>query len=118
MLKPFAAAFSEGGCSAEGLHISAPDVSWMVGLTLHESPGRLFLDVNNTDIDMTADRLRPSAPITVSVQIPSSLRGKQLRARAVSPDAPPSVEMQVQEGRAVIKIGSVIRYASVILEAR
>ena len=118
MLKPFAAAFSEGGCSAEGLHISAPDVSWMVGLTLHESPGRLFLDVNNTDIDMTADRLRPSAPITVSVQIPSSLRGKQLRARAVSPDAPPSVEMQVQEGRAVLKIGSVIRYASVILEAR
>jgi hypothetical protein len=118
MLKEFASIFSEGGCPAEGSRLAAPDASWRVGLTLHEAPGRLFLDVNNTDIDLAADRIRPSAPTTVSILIPSSFRGKQIGARAVSPDAPPAVEMLVQGGRVILKIGSVTRYASVILEAR
>jgi len=78
-------------CPPANASLQAPEVSWKVGLTLYKDRGRLFIDVNNTDIDLGQDVIEPAPPVTFTVALPLELRGKELRAQVLSPDiAPPS----------------------------
>lgn len=103
----------------ENALVHAPSVSWKVGLTYHQDRGRVFVDVNNTDIDLAKDTIEPVPPISFTVRLPPELQGRQLRARVLSPDPAPQAELAVlDDGRAEVSLGSVKVYASVLIEPR
>lgn len=117
LLPGVAALLARAGCRPSGLAVSSADAPWTVGLTPYRSAGRLFVDLNNTDIDLATDQVRPAPPVTFTVQLPPGLRGKRLRARVVSPQSPaPEARLRVAGASAVVTLGSVELYASVVIE--
>ena len=98
--------------------MTALGVSFKAGLTLYRDGRRLFVDVNNTDIDLATDRIASSAPVAFSVALPVEMRDKPLRARVLSPDAhsPVAKLSQAPGGRVDVKLGPVALYACVIIE--
>lgn len=118
LLPEFARALAavQPGRAAWSLHADA--VPWTVGLTLYRSPGRLFVDVNNTNIDLDRDTIKPSPSLQFTVTLPPALRGKRLRVRVLSPDTPPLVGWTVvSRDQLQVGLGSVPVYASVIIDA-
>lgn len=98
--------------------LAAADTPWDVGLTPHRAPGRLFVDANNTRIDIEADRVVTAPAVRFAVALPDDLRGRALRARVLCPDHPPAVALR-QRGadRVEISLGGFDVYASVVIEA-
>jgi len=97
--------------------LTAPDVPATVGLTLYRSGSRLFVDVNNTDIDLANDRLTPTPPVTFKVSLPPELRGKKWQIRTLSPDAMPHAKIvQSDSEQVTVKLDPVSVYASVVVE--
>jgi hypothetical protein len=95
----------------------APDVSWKVGLTLYRDRSRIFVDVNNTDLDLEKDVIEPTLPLRFTVALPPELRGKELRTAVLSPDAVPQSELKpLADGRLEVTLGPVLVYASVLIE--
>ncbi len=117
MLSGFATALGEVGVRPEALSLDAPEASWKVGLTAYRSPGRLFVDVNNTDIDLSKDQVTPAAPLRFRVALPRELRSAELAVRvfAFDQDPPAATVERIQPGRAAISLGQVRFYASVML---
>ena len=106
-------------CPPENASLRAAEVSWKVGLTLYQDRSRLFIDVNNTDIDLGQDVIGPAPPITFTVALPLELRGKDLRAQVLSPDIAPQAELTLLgDGRVEVSLGSVQVYASVLIEPK
>ena len=108
-------ALGKAGAAPETMTLSAPDAPYTVGLTLYRDGERWFVDVNNTDLDLEADALRPTAGLTVDLRLPAELRGRHFAVRAVSPDQPPEVDAQPIGDGLRLKIGSVRLYASLVL---
>ncbi|NCQ28064.1 MAG: hypothetical protein GW802_11635 [Armatimonadetes bacterium] len=78
--------------TGDGTHfaLSATDgVPTTVGLTVYEDAraNRLFVDVNNTDLDLATDQVTPSPPLRFTVRLPEFLRGANLKVSALSPGA-------------------------------
>jgi len=118
-LAGFAKALEAAGQDAGDLSLAAPGVPWKVGLTSYQDKDRLFVDVNNTDMDVATDTVTPAPPVSFTVALPASLRGKPLQARTLSPDAAPAVTLKVLGNeRAEVDLGSTPVYASVVIEAR
>lgn len=102
--------------SAVQTPLAAPMVSWKVGLTPYTAPNRLFVDVNNTDIDLATDTITPTPPLRFAIVLPPDLRGKQLHAEVLSPEPVPKVDVTITEGgRAEVSLGPVEVYASVLI---
>ena len=117
MLGRFAEMSALAGLGKDSFALSASDVPPTVGITLYRSAGRVFADVNNTDIDLKTDALVATRPLRFSVALPPELLGKKLTVRAVSPGDAPQVELgPIQEGRVEVKLGPVPVYASVVIE--
>ncbi len=119
MLPAFAKLLAQAGAAPDKLALSAPSVSWKVGLTPYAEKGRLLVDVNNTDIDIDADHITPAPATQFTVRLPKELQGKRLRARVLSPQAArPTVSLTRQGAdRATVTLGPIELYASVIIEA-
>jgi hypothetical protein len=49
------------GATAKPSLITAPEVSWKVGLTAYRAGDSIFVDINNTDLDLASDTLEPTA---------------------------------------------------------
>jgi hypothetical protein len=97
--------------------IDAPEVSWKVGLTPYRADDRFFVDVNNTDLDLAADTLTPSAPLRFSLKVPAALHAAKWKARVLAPGEPPAVEIQASDtGRLEILLAPVSVFASVVLD--
>jgi hypothetical protein len=96
--------------------IEAPEVPWNVGLTPYRDRARLFVDVNNTAIDLKTDAVTPTPPLSFSVALPRGMAGKSLKATAFSPDGPVSLELKSDGKRASIKTGSIKLFASILIE--
>ncbi len=118
MLGEFGRILSAVGAGQSSMAISAPDVSWKVGLTPYADHMRMFVDVNNTDVDIIADRVTPAPPAHITVRLPKELQGKKLRVRVLSPQAASPAVSLSREGvsRAAIDLGPVEVYASVVIE--
>lgn len=98
----------------DSLVISAPDVPATVGLTLYRQSDGLFVDVNNTAIDLETDSLTGAAPLKFTVSLPNQMRGKKLRIEVLAPDAKPRAEIiPVNERQAEVRLGPVPVFASV-----
>jgi hypothetical protein len=116
LLARFAKILAEAASPGIGL-LQAPDVPWQVGITPYVAPHRLFVDVNNTSIDLRTDTITPAPPIRFKVALPADLRGKQLHAEVLSPGAVPDVELtSLEDGRVTVSLESVEVYASVLIE--
>ena len=97
--------------------LAAEDVPWSVGLTPYRDKGRVFVDVNNTDINLDQDVLTPAPSLRFTVALPPDLQGRRLRARVLSPDAAPTVVLQPLPGNRVqVTLSSISVFASVILD--
>jgi len=103
------------------LSLDAASAPWHVGLTPYfdAKARRLFIDVNNTDIDLAADTIAPTQSLAVAVTLPPALRGAPLQVRVLSPDGPLEVLMRPLPGdRVEIEIPPIPVYACVVIEGR
>ncbi len=93
-------------------------VPFSVGLTVYVDPParRLFVDVNNTDIDVATDAVTRTRPMTFSVVRPPWLGAGSLQVEALSPDGPIKAELvRVAEGRITVRVPPVRVYASLVI---
>jgi len=105
----------------EPLVLKADGVSSRVGLTLYEDAAnkRLFVDVNNLNVDLATDRITPTEPLTFAVRLPESLRGRVLTTRALCPGARPRTSIEeAGDGYASVTVSPVRFYASIVIERR
>ena len=97
--------------------IAAQDISWKVSLTPYRAGDRLFVDINNTDLDLAADTLTPTAPLHFTVNVPPALRGAKWKARVPAPGEAPTVNVKLTDaGLLDISTGPVSIFASVVIE--
>lgn len=91
-----------------------------VGIALHEDVARqrLFIDVNNFDVDAASDTITPTAPLTFTVQAPAWLAPCAVQASVISPDVPtPTANASMtMPGELTITLGPVTYFASVMVE--
>jgi hypothetical protein len=104
------------GANHEASLIIAPDVSWKVALTPYRAGNRLFVDINNTDLEAATDTLTPTARLQFTLSIPADLRAAKWKARVLAPNDAPDVDVRVAAGRLEVSLGAVSTYASVVLE--
>jgi hypothetical protein len=105
------------GAAAKPLLITAPEVSWKVGLTAYRSGASIFVDINNTDLDPASDTLAPTGPIRFALNIPPDLHAAKWKSRVFAPDDPPTVNVKsLTAGSLEISLSSISVFASVLLE--
>ena len=121
LLSPFVALLAQATASVGPSVLDAPAVPWHVGLTPYfdARTRRLFVDVNNTDIDLVSDTITPTQKLTSTLTLPATLCGKTLQARALSPDEPPDVRLtRLSDDQVELEIAPLVVYASVVIEGR
>ena len=90
-----------------------------VGLTVYQDAAaqRLFLDVNNTRVDVATDALTPTPELSFTARLPEFLRGRGLKARVLSPGQAPSLAVTPRgEDQLDVSLGPVELYACVVVE--
>ncbi len=70
------------------LSVQAESVPSTVGLVTYEdrAAGRVFVDLNNTDIDIVSDVVTPAPAVSFTLVLPTFLRDRELSARLISPE--------------------------------
>ncbi len=117
LLPAFAAHLATVGCPLDSLALTAPTDRWSVGLTPYASDHRLFVDVNNTAIDLATDTITPAAPVSFTLRLPARWRQREVRAHVVAPGAAPQVTLRRDDPeRVTVQVGPVTVYASVVVE--
>lgn len=99
-------------------HSAIPET---VGINLYEDAGsrRLFVDLNNYDVDLATDAVTPAPRMTFSVEAPEWLKPAEdtdLRITTLSPDNPPAATV-VKDGndRLLVTVDAFTHYASVVI---
>jgi hypothetical protein len=96
------------------------EVPTTVGLTVYEDDRdrRLFVDANNTDLDLATDQVTPSPPLRFTVRLPEFLRGATLKASTLSPDGAVGVQAtrKGEEGL-LVDLSPVRLYTCIVIEA-
>lgn len=100
--------------------LSAPEVPATTGITPFFNPDTkaVFIDINNLNIDLDADTLTPTAPITFELTLPEVLRGTTLTHTVLSPEPGVSAIITPLDSNRVSVTLSLVRiYASLMLTA-
>ena len=101
----------------ESLRLHAPDVPPQVGITLYKDSAKLFIDLNNNDIDTKTDTITPTAEMVFDVEIPAYLLDKEPKLRVLSPDKAPGVIMErLENNRIRFKVGSFDVYTCLVVD--
>jgi hypothetical protein len=89
------------------------------GITLYqdEAAGKLFIDINNLNIDTNSWQISATDPLDVELVLPEWMQGASLQVSVVSPQANlPSVSSSaVSSNRLTVSLGAVNEYAGVII---
>ncbi|MFA6174894.1 MAG: hypothetical protein WC701_14625, partial [Kiritimatiellales bacterium] len=97
----------------------ATDASSRTGITLYqdEAAGKLFVDVNNLNIDTNIWQISSNGAMTVEVALPAWMQGGSLTASVVSPQAvPPAAGTALSPSNTLtVSLGPVGIYAGVII---
>ena len=99
------------------------DIPATVGMNVFQDPRakRLFVDVNNMDLDLFADKITPAPNTTFNVNLPAWLKDvkkSRIKVSVLSPESAPAVKWKrVGADRIRIKLAPVSTYASVVIEA-
>jgi hypothetical protein len=81
------------------------------------STRRVFVDVNNVDIDTSNDTVTPTPPLSIDVRLPSWLQGRKLSMHVLSPEGRMFVLVSpVSAEVAGIRLSPIQFYASVLIE--
>lgn len=76
----------------------------------------LFVDVNNLALDLEADTIAPTGPVTFEIALPETLRGAALKHQVLSPEEGISVTVEpAGEGRVRVVLSPITYYASVMI---
>jgi hypothetical protein len=115
-LLSFSAALSAVGFSGS---VAAPSAPYTVGVTLYDDASSLrrFVDVNNTDIDVSSDTIHPTPLIHMEVALPPWLASRSVTSEVLTPDI--GVEAAIQQtndGTVKIDVTGTLRYASIVLQ--
>lgn len=92
-----------------------------LGLTLYEDAARsrFFVDLNNMDLHVEADTVRPTGGISFTVRVPQWMSGRELRGDVLAPDTPPSLKIESMDAHTVtLTLQPVRHYAGIVLTAR
>ncbi len=100
------------------LSLVAPEVPATVGLTLYRDGRRLFIDINNTDVDLIHDTVKPTVPLTFTISLPKEWRGNKLTLQSIGPEEPVAAQLSAINGSHVnITTAPVPVYTSLLIEA-
>ncbi|MGE4488780.1 MAG: thrombospondin type 3 repeat-containing protein, partial [Kiritimatiellales bacterium] len=119
LLSQFEAALTNvlGGTSTELIGTTASSTT---GITLYqdEAAGKLFIDVNNMNLNTNSWTITPTGSLTVEVKLPVWLQDEALQTTAISPQSTtPTVSSVITASNTLsVSIGSVDEYAGVIIE--
>ena len=92
-----------------------------VGLNVYEDAGsrRLFVDLNNYDLDLATDQVTPTPPVTFTVEAPGWLapaREADLRVTVLSPgETPAATVTKAGDNRLLVTVAPFTHYASVVI---
>jgi autotransporter-associated beta strand protein len=93
-----------------------------VGINVYETPAarRLFIDVNNYDVNLATDVVTPTPATTFTVTAPSWLAADSIgniRVRVLSPTLPAPTVTVTKSGadRIQVDLGAVTNYASIVV---
>lgn len=101
------------------LALSTDTVPSSVGLTIYEdsTAGRLFVDVNNFNINVATDQITDTGLLTFAVALPAWLQGNAIKISVFSPELVPTASFQlIAPDRIEITLDSVRYYSSVMIE--
>lgn len=100
--------------------IQASGLPPTVGVTLYEdnARSRFFIDLNNMDLDVDTDTLRPTGELSFMVQVPDWMTGREVSGQVLTPDAPPSLIIEKTDASTLtLGLSPVNYYAGIILTA-
>jgi hypothetical protein len=119
LLPPFAALVDGVPTVAVGPGVTAPQVPWTVGLTLYHDPAarRVFVDLNNTRIDLATNVITATPPLAFRVTLPTAWAGSPVSARLLAPGPAPGLRVRpVGTGQVEVEIDPFLLYACLVLE--
>jgi hypothetical protein len=120
LLPAFAALAGGDPDNTAGPQVTAPGVPWNVGLTLYHDPAarRLFVDLNNTAIDLATDVITPTAALSFQVTVPAAWGNAPVSGRLLGPAPMPHLRLRpTGPGEVEVEVGPVSLYACLVLEA-
>ena len=108
-----------------------PAVPDTVGLTLYldQQAKKMFIDVNNTNIDVDTDQITPAPEVKFTVQLPAWLQNPdkvEIKSQVLAPQEladndppPPTIQMRrIGNNQAEITLSPILVYASIVLESQ
>jgi hypothetical protein len=119
LLPQFAQAMDSvlSGTPTEVISTTAPATT---GITLYqdEEAGKLFIDINNMNLDTNSWQITSTGPLSVEVKLPVWMQRAILQASVVSPQSvAPSVGLTMTASNTLaVSMGSVDLYAGVVIE--
>ena len=99
------------------MRLEATNLPPTVGLTVYRDESKVFVDVNNTNIDIETDSIVRTAPFSLTIELPDNFRGRKPNIRTLAPDGPVSVGVSpLVENRVRIDVGPLEVYLCIVLE--
>jgi hypothetical protein len=104
------------------LVLNAFDIPYTVGITLYENENgeRLFIDLNNTDININEDKITATPEISFDVELPEPLKTKSVKTTVYSPNVPnvpPTVRTEkLPNGCLRVRVAPFDVYAGIVVE--
>lgn len=116
LLSSFRALLENRPGQPDGFALTAEDTPWHTGLSLFRVGNRLFVDVNNTQVDIKQDKITPLARVQFTVSLPTALREQDLALKVLSPSPKTTGRLdRLDAGRVQISLHNIDVYASVCL---
>jgi hypothetical protein len=99
------------------LKLGVKNVPSEIGITLYQDDTKLFVDLNNTNIDTATDTITQTPTISFEVELPEHLRGKEPKLRVLSPENPPTVSVKkIGTDRIQIDVSTFDVYTCLVFE--
>lgn len=96
----------------------AKDVPWYVGMTLYHCEDKLYVDINNTNIELEKDEIIPASNLIFRLRLPKYMQGKKLSLRTFSPNPVRSGFRCINKQEVEIALAPIPLYACLILYSR
>ncbi len=117
LLSGFKDVLSQLKNSQKECSLDAGDAPWYAGLTLYLDGNRLFVDVNNTNIDKKNDSITPLGKVEFTVAVPPAFQEKPFRLEVRSPGNRAAGRIAKASGRTVkVEVENIDIYASCLIE--
>jgi len=93
-----------------------PGAPWQIGMTMHLSEDQLFVDLNNTGLEIDSDTLTEADDFEFSILLPEKLSRGPHRIQIISPDRKIKAKLdQVVSGRVRVHVHGLHTYASLVI---